>query len=829
MDYSQLSTADLQALQRGDLSAVSTAGLHALQGESSAPAPAPSYLEQVKANMLGTGQAFNQLLMGGLRGAAGIGATLQHALNPAEWGNAQADKDRRASIDDFFRENSDPNSFAFGQGKLGAEVAGTMGVGGALGNVAKFAGASAPIVDALSSAGFTAGARTPGVLPALANMGTRVAGGAATGAASTALVSPADALGGAVVGGALPPAIALMGKSGAIAADMWRKMVSSGDAAGAAALVKALDAATPADRAAIVANLRAAPTLVDGASPTVAQALQTPQASILQRVVYDSPGGSALRNKVVAQNQARIAALEGVAATDPTGLAMARESLGQSITRQVMPERDAAMQRVRELYDSVDPAGEIRLQLPLDEFAAARDKFLGPGTFGQGKATAQALKTAQDIGTETTDAVVTKMGQPAAIEATLGRAVRRVGIDPAELGNQSGYAGEVRYLKQSGFGKNLVNKNGQSLEQVAERMHADGYLDAPDAHELITKLTEEASGSPVFSRYGDASRMAANKSAPDLRVTPGTSTPVALDWPTLQNFRSSLGDAAAQADSQGLTRASAALNAMRSAISGRVDEAAAIGALKPGESFPQDAYARWLDANAAHGDRIDRFDTGPLAGIFRTGPNGEPALQGGEIAARAWGARPGLADDVQAFRRLIADNPQTLGQFRSMVTTEGAGTADAAGNLTTKFSKWVRNTLPGLRETFSPEQVTTLERIAQDIDRQASAAKLGTSLGGSNTYQNASNALGLGVMDSPIVSKAAGAIPFVGRVLGPGVEGLKETARAGKAAKLAGLLSDSNDAARAIESLLGPDRFQAQGLLGPALLRAAPVMAVESR
>ena len=53
--------------------------------------------------MLGTGQAFNQALLGGLRGAAGIGATLQHALNPVEGGNAQADKDRRASIDDFFQ------------------------------------------------------------------------------------------------------------------------------------------------------------------------------------------------------------------------------------------------------------------------------------------------------------------------------------------------------------------------------------------------------------------------------------------------------------------------------------------------------------------------------------------------------------------------------------------------------------------------------------------------------------------------------------------------------------------------------------------------------
>ena len=64
-----------------------------------------------------------------------------------------------------------------------------------------------------------------------------------------------------------------------------------------------------------------------------------------------------------------------------------------------------------------------------------------------------------------------------------------------------------------------------------------------------------------------------------------------------------------------------------------------------------------------------------------------------------------------------------MGQFKSMVTTEGAGTADAAGNLTSKYSRWVANTLPGLQQAFNPSEVGVLQRIGQDVDRTASANK----------------------------------------------------------------------------------------------------------
>jgi hypothetical protein len=147
-------------------------------------------------------------------------------------------------------------------------------------------------------------------------------------------------------------------------------------------------------------------------------------------------------------------------------------------------------------------------------------------------------------------------------------------------------------------------------------------------------------------------------------------TPVPLDWRTLQDFRSSVGNEAFKAKLALNNRDAAALGEIKNLLSGRVDEAAAQGLLKPGENFPADAYARWTEANAAHAAKKGRFDNNALGGIFRVGKDGEPVLQGEAIARRAWGD----AGDVQAFKKLVGQHEDLLGDFKSMVTTEGAAT-----------------------------------------------------------------------------------------------------------------------------------------------------------
>jgi hypothetical protein len=217
--------------------------------------------------------------------------------------------------------------------------------------------------------------------------------------------------------------------------------------------------------------------------------------------------------------------------------------------------------------------------------------------------------------------------------------------------------------------------------------------------------------------------------------------------------------------------------------------------------------------------------TGPQAAIFRKGSDGQPLVQGGEVAAKFWGGA-GQADKVKSLRKLIDDNPRLLGQFREMVATEGASTATNAGNITGKFAKWVDSRLPGLKEAFTPEQVRTLQNIAQDIRRAESAAAAGMSRG-SNTYQNAQNALNLGLLDNPMVSAAAGRVPYVGGA----VDWMRNAAKEGKARRLAGVLSDSDLAANALMQQQAPRGPMANALMDPELqrllLRGAPLTAAD--
>ncbi|MDD4971859.1 MAG: hypothetical protein PHT07_20735 [Paludibacter sp.] len=173
-------------------------------------------------------QAGGDFLAGSVRGAGSIGATilspidaLARTLNqgkPVSIGGYDiAGQDRRSGMDEGLKAmGADPNSIMFKAGKLGAEVAGTAGAGGAL---AKGVTALAPnvaskvpvLIDALRTSGMTAGGAT-----GASGMASRVAGGAIGGAAQAGMTNPEDMATGAVIGGVMPPAVQLAGKVGSI-------------------------------------------------------------------------------------------------------------------------------------------------------------------------------------------------------------------------------------------------------------------------------------------------------------------------------------------------------------------------------------------------------------------------------------------------------------------------------------------------------------------------------------------------------------------------------------------------------------------------------------
>lgn len=177
------------------------------QGAQPQPAePPPSFGQMFKREVLNSVPV--QAGLGAVRGAGSIGATL---LRPFESG-AENEQRRQAMTGGLQEMGANPDSIAFGAGKLGGEIAGTAGVGSAL--AALFRGLPA-VQMLLQSGGMATG------MPAAKTMGAKAAellmrtgAGAAVGGASAGLVNPEDAGLGAVIGGVAPTAIKAAGALG---------------------------------------------------------------------------------------------------------------------------------------------------------------------------------------------------------------------------------------------------------------------------------------------------------------------------------------------------------------------------------------------------------------------------------------------------------------------------------------------------------------------------------------------------------------------------------------------------------------------------------------
>lgn len=738
------------------------------------------------------------LLAGLVRGAGSIGATL---LTPYDLlaGNTQSigNPERRAAMDQALLQlGADPESFAYKAGKVGGELAGTAGVGPALAPAARAVGASPALVSAINTAGMRTGAAPAGFAAKAADLGTRAAGGAINGGASAALADPSQAAGGAAVGAALPPVVkaagavaTATGKTLRLSGAELTNMLKSEPTRAAQDLIRALDL-TPEQIPAVVAKLRGAETLVDGAAPTVGQALSMPQASILERVVAAGPGGEKLRQALQAQAEARMAALHGVAPVDPNGYQQARADTGEAIGRYARPEEKRISDQITEMYKTIDPAGESRITLPVDQLQRVKGQYLGPGTVGSGKDAAAVIGEANRIGTMEVPAIHAGTAGPAQ-ENLLAFVKRNGGISEQSVAARE-LSGEVRDLKQSGLGRVVYKNGGRNLSEITERAYEAGFIPDEDPALLLEMLRNNGrntyGSSANLDRQFSAMRDAAMGDAP---AAERIARPV--PYQDMQNLRSSMGELATAADAKGNKREAAALRGMVAELDKKLNTIADGGGSFD-DFFPQEMSDKWRAANASHSAKMDRFHTGPQASLFRNGADGQPVVQGGEVAAKFWGNRPGLAEDVQSFRRLIDDNPAMLGQFRSMITTEGADKAAQGGVLGAKFVDWVRNMKPGLRAAFEPAQLASLERIAADVERAGSAAKLGMGPG-SNTYQNAATALDAGLLGSPMVKSIAQRTPILRAVAEPLRAAAAENASKAKALRLSDLLSNAGGAA----------------------------------
>jgi hypothetical protein len=170
--------------------------------------------------------------VGGIvRGAGSIGATLlapvDAALSAAGMDNVPyvGSQDRRGQLDPALRNMGvDTESTPFQTSKLATEVAGTLGVGGTVANLlGRIPGATTQIpalLNTIRTGGMTTGA--PAGASRVADMATRVAGGAVSGGATAGAVDPEYASTGALFGGAFPVAAKVVGGAADAVGSMFR-------------------------------------------------------------------------------------------------------------------------------------------------------------------------------------------------------------------------------------------------------------------------------------------------------------------------------------------------------------------------------------------------------------------------------------------------------------------------------------------------------------------------------------------------------------------------------------------------------------------------------
>ena len=318
---------------------------------------------------------------GVLKGASNIGNTL---ISGAELlgGHIPEDAARRNQATEGIKSMGvDTSSLPYKGAELGTELAGTAGVGSALAGGAKAIPALAKYAPALDSWGMQGKALE------------RIAGGAATGAASSGLIDPRTAGTGAVIGGALPPAIQVSGKFGQAVGNAFRSLTKPVQEKVATKIAEATGKSVD-DVIVLLTNKARSKELPD-LLRTVPQILQDPNISQLARTVKANSSMS-LGEAEAAQQQIYKNALEGIA---PSGATVqdAADKAGSAISKSVQGDYKTATKQVSKAFNQLRNNPEKNIELPIDRLKSTVDQYLGKGTVGKGSGAKSALNEAQNI------------------------------------------------------------------------------------------------------------------------------------------------------------------------------------------------------------------------------------------------------------------------------------------------------------------------------------------------------------------------------------------------------------------------------------------------
>jgi len=759
------------------------------------------------------GQGIGNVLAGAVRGAGSIGATLMRPFD-----TATENEQRRQSMDDALQSfGAEPDSWMYKGGKLGGEIAGTAGLGGA---IAKPLSMVAPkLAQAVATSGFSLGSPAATTLAGkAADMGIRMTGGAISGGASSGLVG--DSVGmGAGVGAALPPALKGVGLAGATVGRGVMSMLTPQQQKMAAKIATMTGKSVDEVLAAVE---KQGPSILN-IKPTVPQILQDPTISQLQRSVINA-GDTSILGREAAQNAERLAGLNRIAPVYGT-VNEAADNAGNLIGNFGKSARAAESKQVSRMFDAVDPFNDTSIELPIDALKAAKAKFMGEGSFMGGGNATNAISAAESIGTQVIDAVKPMTKKAVGKSQSLEQAVR-------SAGGIRGGAGELRDLgiKQSGTTGLVNNKSGKAADLLAEDMYQRGFIPDNDPATLFDAL-RNGQGRKVFANDATESGFqgAMERSMGDAPGATVVAKPVPFS--TVQNYRASLNEAWKDASMSGKNQEAAALKQMIAEIDGKVSTVAAGGG-NVGEKFPADIVDTWKEALAAHAKKKRRFDTGPQAQMFRKGGDGMALIQGAEIPGKFFSSRASQIEDAQAFNRLISGNKDMAGALKSYAVTDAANQTTKDGMLSaSKLPTWAKTRSGALKETLSEQDRALLNEVIQGV-KAADVAATGGMAKGSNTAQNieaAQRLLSNGIVDNPATGFLFRKIPLGGSAL----DAMRKASSESKALKVGGLLSDPEVFAAELKKFLEKQKpGKVAGLLnnptaaslGQFGYRAAPVL-----
>lgn len=241
-------------------------------------------IDPARAYAGGVAQTTKDIVGGAVRGAGSIGATASRPFETKEENVA-----RRQAITEGLRSMGvDPESLAFQAGKIGAEIAGTAGVGGPLAGGARMLGPrAAAIVEPLQ----TFGLRGQNAL-------ARMFGGAVTGGAAAGLVDPTleSARIGAGFGAAVPAVFRGVGRL----SDAASRLANPRE--------KLLMEAAEGRQQQIINELRRNQVLVPGSFPTAGEAAVGAGATQFARLQQELANLPSARSAYFAREQAQEAA-----------------------------------------------------------------------------------------------------------------------------------------------------------------------------------------------------------------------------------------------------------------------------------------------------------------------------------------------------------------------------------------------------------------------------------------------------------------------------------------------------------------------------------------